>query len=229
MKRLMLLAALVAAPIGFAAGEAHAFCGFYVAGSNQQMFNDATQVVLMRKGTRTVLSMQNNYKGPVEAFAMVIPVPVVLHEGDVKTLPKDVFDHTDALGSPRLVEYWEQDPCPANYGVEGGVVGGEVVGITGSAPTIDPTSTQSGITQTAFAFERPVVVTAVGGLPDVVDDGVTGYVVPPDDPGALARAIERFFATGASESMSAAIRAQAHRFSWKGCVDALLALAGLRA
>lgn len=87
-------------------------------------------------------------------------------------------------------------------------------------------ATQSGITQTAFAFERPVVVTAVGGLPDVVDDGVTGFVVPPDDPGALAGAIERFFATGAAESMAAAIRAQSDRFSWKGCVNALLALAG---
>ncbi|HET9989904.1 MAG TPA: DUF2330 domain-containing protein, partial [Kofleriaceae bacterium] len=88
-----------------------AFCGFYVAGSNQQMFNDATQVVLMRQGTRTVLSMQNNYKGPPEAFAMVVPVPAVLHEGDVKTLTKDVFEHVEQMGAPRLVEYWEQDPC----------------------------------------------------------------------------------------------------------------------
>src|SRR3954462_4917926 len=88
-----------------------AFCGFYVAGSNQPMFNDATQVVLMRKGTRTVLSMQNNYKGPPEAFAMVIPVPVVLHEQDVKTLPPDVFANVERMGAPRLVEYWEQDPC----------------------------------------------------------------------------------------------------------------------
>jgi glycosyltransferase involved in cell wall biosynthesis len=87
-------------------------------------------------------------------------------------------------------------------------------------------ATQSGITQTAFAFGRPVVVTAVGGLPDVVDDGVTGYVVPPDNPEALANAIERFFATDAALPMSAAIRAQAGRFSWKGCVDALLSLAG---
>jgi hypothetical protein len=94
------------------AGAAHAFCGFYVSGSGEKMFNDATNVVLMRDGTRTVLSMQNDYKGPLEDFAMVIPVPVVLHEPDVKTLPKTVFDHTDALGSPRLVEYWEQDPCP---------------------------------------------------------------------------------------------------------------------
>ncbi|HEY0255295.1 MAG TPA: DUF2330 domain-containing protein, partial [Kofleriaceae bacterium] len=88
-----------------------AFCGFYVASSDQPMFNDATQVVLMRDGTRTVLSMQNNYKGPPEAFAMVVPVPTVLHEGDVKTLPKEIFDHVEKMGAPRLVEYWEQDPC----------------------------------------------------------------------------------------------------------------------
>src|SRR5215471_15416643 len=94
------------------ASAAHAFCGFYVSGSGEKMFNDATNVVLMRQGTRTVLSMQNDYKGPLEDFAMVVPVPVVLHEPDVKTLARTVFDHTDALGSPRLVEYWEQDPCP---------------------------------------------------------------------------------------------------------------------
>jgi hypothetical protein len=94
------------------AGAAHAFCGFYVSGSGEKMFNDATNVVLMRAGTRTVLSMQNDYQGPLDDFAMVVPVPVVLHQADVKTLPRDVFDHTEALGSPRLVEYWEQDPCP---------------------------------------------------------------------------------------------------------------------
>ena len=97
---------------------AAAFCGFYVAGGDQKMFNDATQVVLMRKGTRTVLSMQNNYQGPPEAFAMVVPVPVVLHEGDVKTLSKDVFAHVEQMGAPRLVEYWEQDPCRADPPVD---------------------------------------------------------------------------------------------------------------
>jgi hypothetical protein len=91
--------------------DSAAFCGFYVAGGDQKMFNDATQVVLMRMGTRTVLSMQNNYQGPPEAFAMVVPVPVVLREGDVKTLPRDVFVRVEQMGAPRLVEYWEQDPC----------------------------------------------------------------------------------------------------------------------
>ena len=62
-----------------AAPSADAFCGFYVAGADQKLFNNATTVVLMREGPRTVLSMQNNYQGPPENFAMVIPVPVVLH------------------------------------------------------------------------------------------------------------------------------------------------------
>ncbi len=93
------------------APRAEAFCGFYVSGGGAKMFNDATQVVLMREGTRTVLSMQNDYTGPISDFAMVVPVPVVLKEADVKTLPRSVFDHVDSLGAPRLVEYWERDPC----------------------------------------------------------------------------------------------------------------------
>ncbi|MEZ4301780.1 MAG: DUF2330 domain-containing protein [Polyangiaceae bacterium] len=91
--------------------EAGAFCGFYVGGADSKLFNNATVVVMMREGTRTVLSMQNNYQGPAEAFAMVVPVPVVLQKENVKTLPREVFDRVDQLAAPRLVEYWEQDPC----------------------------------------------------------------------------------------------------------------------
>ncbi|MDI3290359.1 DUF2330 domain-containing protein [Polyangium sp. 15x6] len=60
------------------AGSAEAFCGFYVSGADAKLYNNATQVVLLRDGTRTVLSMQNNYQGPPDKFAMVVPVPVVL-------------------------------------------------------------------------------------------------------------------------------------------------------
>lgn len=94
-----------------ASSSASAFCGFYVSGADTKLFNNATQVVLMREGTRTVLAMQNNYQGPPENFAMVVPVPIVLHEENVKTLPREVFDRIDKLGAPRLVEYWEEDPC----------------------------------------------------------------------------------------------------------------------
>src|SRR5215510_12530934 len=108
-----LVAGISALALAAAGQTAEAFCGFYVSGSGAKLSNDATQVVLMRQGTRTVLSMQNDYKGPLEDFAMVVPVPVVLKQADVKTLPKGVFERIDSLGSPRLVEYWEQDPCPS--------------------------------------------------------------------------------------------------------------------
>ncbi len=98
--------AVVAAPT-----VARAFCGFYVGGADAKLFNNATMVVLMRDGTRTVLSMQNNYQGPPSDFAMVVPVPVVLQQENVKTLPRELFDRVDTLAAPRLVEYWEMDPC----------------------------------------------------------------------------------------------------------------------
>ena len=97
--------------LGAAPAAAEAFCGFYVSGADAKLYNNATMVVLMRDGTRTVLSMQNNYQGPPQDFAMVVPVPVVLQKENVVTLPPEVFDRVDQLASPRLVEYWEQDPC----------------------------------------------------------------------------------------------------------------------
>lgn len=116
MSRLrVLLPAIALGAASLYATEAEAFCGFYVSGADQDLYNNATMVVLMRDGTRTVISMQNNYEGPPEEFAMVVPVPVVLHKREVRTLPREVFDRVDQLGAPRLVEYWEQDPCNQYY------------------------------------------------------------------------------------------------------------------
>ena len=105
--------ALCAAVCGSLAAPsaAHAFCGFYVSGATESLYNNATQVVMMREGTRTVLSMQNSYEGPPGDFAMVVPVPVVLHKENVKTLTREVFTRIDQMAAPRLVEYWETDPC----------------------------------------------------------------------------------------------------------------------
>lgn len=52
-------------------------------------------------------------------------------------------------------------------------------------------ASQSGVIPTAYGFKKPVVVTDVGSLPEVVDDGKTGYIVPPRDPAALADAVTR--------------------------------------
>ncbi|MGZ3421117.1 MAG: DUF2330 domain-containing protein, partial [Polyangiales bacterium] len=116
MKKL-LVAAMLSGAAFCAPRAAHAFCGFYVAPQDGPLYNDATMVALMRDGTRTVMSMSNNYKGPATDFAMVVPVPVVLQKENVKVLPHDVFKHLEGLSAPRLVEYWEQDPCHP-YGVE---------------------------------------------------------------------------------------------------------------
>ncbi len=110
MKRTV-FALLVLAFSMLVTSTATAFCGFYVSGADAELYNNATMVSLMREGKRTVLSMQNNYEGPPEDFAMVVPVPVVLEKKDVKTLPEGLFDSLDALTAPRLVEYWERDPC----------------------------------------------------------------------------------------------------------------------
>ena len=112
MKRSALGATLAATAVALLAPvPAHAFCGFYVGGAESSLYNDATMVVMMRDGTRTVLSMQNSYQGPPENFAMVVPVPQVLQQENVRTLPDSVFATVDRLAAPRLVEYWEQDPC----------------------------------------------------------------------------------------------------------------------
>ena len=102
---------LVAIVAMLPSSNADAFCGFYVSGADGKLFNNATQVVMMREGTRTVLSMQNNYEGPPSDFAMVIPVPVVLQKENVKILPPEAFVRVDQMAAPRLVEYWERDPC----------------------------------------------------------------------------------------------------------------------
>jgi len=86
-------------------------------------------------------------------------------------------------------------------------------------------ATQSGIVQTSYSFGKPVVVTDVGGLPDVVTDGETGFVVPRNDPGALADAIVRFFEEDAGAEMADNIRAGLERFSWRRCAQTLVSLA----
>jgi glycosyltransferase involved in cell wall biosynthesis len=85
-------------------------------------------------------------------------------------------------------------------------------------------ATQSAIVQIAFGFEKPVIVTRVGGLPDVVEHGATGYLVPPGDAESLAAAIVEFFSAGDPAAFEENIRAAKDAFSWRRCVEKLLSL-----
>ena len=80
-------------------------------------------------------------------------------------------------------------------------------------------ATQSGVIQIAYSFGLPVIATDVGGLPEVVLDDRTGFVVPPRDPGRLAKAVVRFFEENKAESFKESIREEASRYSWDRMVE----------
>ncbi len=82
-------------------------------------------------------------------------------------------------------------------------------------------ATQSGIVQIAYGFEKPVIVTRVGGLPEVVEDGVTGVIVEPFDDEALAEAIFNYFNDNKKEEYIRGIKEREYRFSWDRMAEAL--------
>lgn len=83
-------------------------------------------------------------------------------------------------------------------------------------------ATQSGIVQIAFGFEKPVLVTEVGGLPDVVTNGKTGYVVEPRSAEMIAEAIMDYYINNRREAFVSQIEKEKDRFSWKTFVDTLM-------
>jgi len=103
-------AALAVSTAGFAP-DAHAFCGFFVGKADASLFNEASQVMMVRDGDKTTITMLNDYKGELTDFALVVPVPVVLKREDIRVADKKVFDRIDSYSAPRLAEYYDGNPC----------------------------------------------------------------------------------------------------------------------
>lgn len=113
------LSLLIGAGLFFTGIAAQAFCGFYVARAGTDLFNQASQVVLVRDGDRTVLTMANDYQGEASEFAIVIPVPTFLEREQIHVADAKLVEHLDAYTAPRLVEYHDPDPCrPMLYELE---------------------------------------------------------------------------------------------------------------
>ena len=74
-------------------------------------------------------------------------------------------------------------------------------------------ATQSGVAQIAFHFDKPMLATEVGGLPEIVDDGLTGLVVQPN-PQAIAEGLRRFFEEESENSFIPNIQRAKQRFTW---------------
>ncbi len=88
-----------------------AFCGFYVAKIDGKLFNESSQVIIARAENRTILTMANDYQGDVKEFAMVVPIPYVFEESQIQVGDPTIFERIDAYSAPRLVEYFDYDPC----------------------------------------------------------------------------------------------------------------------
>jgi len=86
-------------------------------------------------------------------------------------------------------------------------------------------ATQSGIVQIAYNYDKPVVTTAVGGLPEVVHEGETGFLVPPADPQALAAAVTRFFDENHAAAFTAGVTREKVKYSWDRLAEAIESLA----
>lgn len=82
-------------------------------------------------------------------------------------------------------------------------------------------ATQSGVTQISYYFGVPMIVTNVGGLPEIVDHGKTGYVVPPE-PHWIARAIDEFFSRNDREEIEKAVLEKKKEYSWEVFSNRLL-------
>ncbi len=85
-------------------------------------------------------------------------------------------------------------------------------------------ATQSGITQIAYNFERPILVTNTGGLPEIVPDGKVGYVVEPE-PKSISDAVVKFYQGNMEKAFTEAAAVEKERFSWKSFVGGLEKLA----
>jgi hypothetical protein len=80
--------------------------------------------VYVRNGDRNVISIMNDYEGEPSEFALVVPVPVALHQDQIHVGDRELFTHLDSYSSPRLVEYYDPDPCPRMMGAGAGTIGG---------------------------------------------------------------------------------------------------------
>ncbi len=95
--------------------EASAFCGFYVGKADTKLFNKASEVAIARHDNKTVITMANDFRGDVKEFAMVVPVPTVLERDQIHVGDAAVLKHLADYSAPRLVEYFDPNPCQMIY------------------------------------------------------------------------------------------------------------------
>ena len=83
------------------------------------------------------------------------------------------------------------------------------------------TASQSGVTQIAYSYDLPVIVTKVGGLPEIVDEGQSGFTIEPENPKELANMLEKNLKAGKFLEMTTYIKKFKQKFSWEYFVNGI--------
>ncbi|OZH53611.1 hypothetical protein AFK68_16485 [Hydrocoleum sp. CS-953] len=96
------------------APAAWAFCGFFVAKADSQLYNSSSQVIIAHDGNRNIFFMANDYQGDVQDFARIVPIPVVPKREQVRVSNNEIIQALDDFTAPRLVEYVDR-PCREEY------------------------------------------------------------------------------------------------------------------
>ncbi|MDP2317386.1 MAG: DUF2330 domain-containing protein [Pseudomonadota bacterium] len=157
--------------------SASAFCGTYVGQAGSDLYNHASQVAVVRQGNHTTLSLAMDYEGPLDQFAIVIPVPVVLGPDDVQRIDATIFDTLDAYSGPRLVSYACEDFAEARQGCSFGC---QETSINYASPRAASDDAAGVVVESAFTEgEYEIVVLSAeesSGLYDWLD--ANGYELP---------------------------------------------------
>jgi hypothetical protein len=187
MRRLVLALCFALLPL-----TANAFCGFYVSRADGSLYNRASTVVYTRVNETSVITMSSDYRGPAAEFAMIVPTPTILDKSQVQTVPAATVAHLDRYTAPRLVEYFDYDPCVA-------IEEGGFVVVDEAAPTSAPTRRErrEGARSLGVTIEREFAVGSYDiqmlsarqsdglaeflrgegyQLPDGAEDALQGYI-----------------------------------------------------
>ena len=111
MRRAIVPALLLTLSLFAWVGDASAFCGFYVGKADTKLFNKASEVAIARHENKTVITMANDFTGEVKEFALVVPVPTILDKEQIHVGDPALLKHLADYSAPRLVEYFDQNPC----------------------------------------------------------------------------------------------------------------------
>lgn len=161
------------------AAPATAFCGFYVAQADGDLFNESSKVAIVRKDNKTVVTMANDYSGDLSEFAIVVPVPTVIAREQVNIATPEVLEVLDQFSAPRLAEYYDDNPCEPELEYSafgGGGVDADLIVVTGTRRKVAYGVT---VEDSYTAGEYDIVILSAergGGLLDWLNDN--GYKMP---------------------------------------------------